>query len=139
MTIEQGTSRPKTLEVGGSHEGSSGVVGGTVPATIVGQRKRPQPQSRPKQMVKKNKRKIPPAEEMEEREEDEVQDQLKMEAVISASKLMELEEMLKETRLHLEQQMNLVNNQKDEIGQLRHQLANEVRVQSIIQSRRMRP
>ena len=55
-----------------------------------------------------------------------------MEAAIGASKIMELEEMLKETCLHLEQQMNLVNNQKEEIGQLRHQLANEVRVRSVM-------
>ena len=55
---------------------------------------------------------------MEEWEEDEVQDQLKVEVAISASKIMELEELLKGTRLHLEQQMNLVSNQKEEIGQL---------------------
>ena len=49
-----------------------------------------------------------------------------------ASKIMGLEEMLKETRLHLEQQMNLVGNQKDEIGQLQHQIVNEMRVQSVM-------
>ena len=69
---------------------------------------------------------------MEEQEEDEVQDQLKMEAAISASKIMELDEMLKKTIIHLEQQMNLVSAQKDKIGQLRHQLANEMKVRSVM-------
>jgi hypothetical protein len=55
-----------------------------------------------------------------------------MEAAMRASKIMELEELLKETRLHLEQQMNLVGTQKDEIGQLRHQLESETRVRSVM-------
>ena len=61
-----------------------------------------------------------------------------MEVAISASKIMELEEMLKETRLHLEQQINLVSNQKEELGQLRHQLANEVTVRSVMGSNSIR-
>ena len=55
-----------------------------------------------------------------------------MEDAIRASKIMELEEMLRKTRLHLEQQMNLVSKQKDEIGQLWHQLANEVKVWTVM-------
>ena len=57
-TIEQEKSRLETPEVVGSHEGSSGVVGGMVPTAVAGQRKRSQPQSRPKQMVKRNRRKF---------------------------------------------------------------------------------
>jgi hypothetical protein len=82
--------------------------------------------------MKRNRRNFLLDEDVEEQEEDEVQDQLKMEAVMGASKIMELEELLKETQLHLEQQMNLVGNQKDEIGQLWHQLASETRVRSVM-------
>jgi hypothetical protein len=131
-TIEKGPSHPKNPEIMVSQEGSSGVDGRTIPVVVGGQRKRPQPQSRPKQTVKRNRRKILLAEEVEEQEEDEVQDQLKMEATMRASKIMELEELLKEIRLHLEQQINLVGIQKDEIGQLRHQLESEMRVRSVM-------
>jgi hypothetical protein len=88
--------------------------------------------------MKRNRRNFLLDEDVEEQEEDEVQDQLKMEAVMGASKIMELEELLKETQLHLEQQMNLVGNQKDEIGQLWHQLASETRVRSVMGAGRMR-
>jgi hypothetical protein len=131
-TIEKGPSHPENPEIMVSQEGSSGVDGGIVPVVARGQRKRPQPQSRPKQTVKRNRRKILLAEEVEEQEEDEVQDQLKMETAIRASKIMELEELLKDTWLHLEQQMNLVGTQKDETGQLQHQLENETRVRSVM-------
>ena len=43
-TIEQGTSRPETPEVGGSHEGSSRVIGETALAAAASQRMRPQSQ-----------------------------------------------------------------------------------------------
>jgi hypothetical protein len=71
-------------------------------------KKRSQPQSRPKQPVKRNRRKFLSAEAIGEEEEEGEQDQLSMDAAIGASKIMELEEQLKEARLHLEQQMNLV-------------------------------
>ena len=48
LTIEKGSNRPEILEVMVNHKGSSRVDGGTVPIIAVGQKKRPQPQSRPK-------------------------------------------------------------------------------------------
>jgi hypothetical protein len=47
-TIEKGPSHPKNPEIMVSQEGSSGVDGGPVPIVAVGQKKRSQPQSRPK-------------------------------------------------------------------------------------------
>jgi DNA repair exonuclease SbcCD ATPase subunit len=49
-----------------------------------------------------------------------------------------LEEQLKEARLHLEQQMNLVGTQTEEISQLQHQLVNEKRVRSVMGSNAIR-
>jgi hypothetical protein len=60
--------------------------------------------------VKRNRRNFLSAEEIEGEEEEGEQDQLSMDAAIGASKIMELEEQLKEARLHLEQQMNLVGS-----------------------------
>jgi hypothetical protein len=63
---------------------------------------------------------------------------LSMDAAIGASKIMELEEQLKEARLHLEQQMNLVGTQTEEISQLQYQLVNEKRVRSVMGSNAIR-
>jgi hypothetical protein len=101
-------------------------------------KKRSQPQSRPKQPVKRNRRKILSAEAIGEEEEEGEQDQLSIDAAIGASKIMELEEQLKEARLHLEQQMNLVGTQTEEISQLQHQLVNEKRVRSVMGSNAIR-
>ena len=56
----------------------------------------------------------------------------KIEAAINASKIEELEEMLKETRIYLEQQMNLVSQQAEEIGQLQHKLETELRIRTVM-------
>jgi DNA repair exonuclease SbcCD ATPase subunit len=101
-------------------------------------KKRSQPQSRPKQPVKRNRRNFLSAEAIGEEEEEGEQDQLSMDAAIGASKIMELEEQLKEARLHLEQQMNLVGTQTEEISQLQHQLSNEKRVRSVMGSNAIR-
>jgi DNA repair exonuclease SbcCD ATPase subunit len=119
-----------------SQEGSSGVDGQTAPVAATLIKKRPQPQSRPKQPVKRNRRKFLSAEAIGEEEGE--QDQLLMDAAIGASKIMELEEQLKEARLHLEQQMNLVGTQTEEISQLQHQLSNEKRVRSVMGSNAIR-
>jgi hypothetical protein len=88
--------------------------------------------------VKRNRRKILSAEAVGEEEEEGEQDQLSIDAAIGASKIMELEEQLKEARLHLEQQMNLVGTQTEEISQLQHQLVNEKRVRSVMGSNAIR-
>jgi hypothetical protein len=79
-----------------SQEGSSGVDGQTAPVAATLIKKRPQPQSRPKQPVKRNRRNFLSAEAIGEEEEEGKQDQLSMDAKIGASKIMELEEQLKE-------------------------------------------
>jgi hypothetical protein len=134
-TIEKGPTDPIILV---SQEGSSGVDGQTTPIAATPIKKRPQPQSRPKQPVKRNRRKFLSAEAIEEEEKEGEQDQLSMDAAIGASKIMELEEQLKEARLHLEQQMNLVGTQTEEISQLQHQLVNEKRVRSVMGSNAIR-
>jgi hypothetical protein len=88
--------------------------------------------------VKRNRRKFLSAEAIEEEEEESEQDQLSMDTAIGASKIMELEEQLKEARLHLEQQMNLVGTQTEEISQLQYQLVNEKRVRSMMGSNAIR-
>jgi hypothetical protein len=88
--------------------------------------------------VKRNRRKILSAEAIGEEEEEGEQDQLSMDAAIGASKIMELEEQLKEAQLHLEQQMNLVGTQTEEISQLQHQLVNEKRVRNVMGSKAIR-
>jgi hypothetical protein len=95
--IEKGPIDPIILV---SQEGSSGVEGQIAPIAATPIRKRSQPQSRPKQPVKRNRRNFLSAEEIEEEEEEGEQDQLLMDAAIGASKIMELEEQLKEARLH---------------------------------------
>jgi hypothetical protein len=121
-----------------NQEGSSGVDGQTVPVAATPIKKRSQPQSRPKQPVKRNRRKFLSAEAIGEEEEEGEEDQLSMDAAIGASKIMELEEQLKEARLYLEQQMNLVGTQTEEISQLQHQLSNEKRVRSVMGSNAIR-
>jgi DNA repair exonuclease SbcCD ATPase subunit len=88
--------------------------------------------------VKRNRRNFLSAEVIGEEEEEGEQGQLSMDAAIGASKIMELEEQLKEARLHLEQQMNLVGTQTEEISQLQHQLVNEKRVRSVMGSNAIR-
>jgi hypothetical protein len=134
-TIEKGPTDPIIMV---SQEGSSGVDGQTVPVAATLIKKRSQPQSRPKQLVKRNRRKNLSAEAIGEEEEESEQDQLSMDAAIGASKIIELEEQLKEARLHLEQQMNLVGTQTKEISQLQHQLGNEKRVRSVMGSNAIR-
>jgi hypothetical protein len=134
-TIEKDPTDPIIMV---SQEGSSGVDGQTVPVAAMPIKKRSQPQSRPKQLVKRNRRKFLSAEAIGEEEEEGEQDQLSMDAAIGASKIMELEEQLKEARLHLEQQMNLVGTQTEEISQLQHQLVNEKRVRSVMGSNAIR-
>jgi hypothetical protein len=133
--IEKGPTNPIILV---SQEGSSRVDGQTTPIAATPIKKRSQPQSRPKQPMKRNRRNFLSAEEIEEEEEEGKQDQLSMDAAIGASKIMELEEQLKEARLHLEQQMNLVGTQTEEISQLQHQLVNEKRVRSMMGSNAIR-
>jgi hypothetical protein len=88
--------------------------------------------------VKRNRRKFLSAEAIGEEEKEGEQDQLSMDAAIGASKIMELEEQLKEARLYLEQQMNLVETQTEEISQLQHQLVNEKRVRNVMGSNAIR-
>jgi hypothetical protein len=93
-------------------------------------KKRPPPQSRPKQIVKRYRRKVLIAQEVQEQEqeEEEEQDKLKLEAAIAASKIIELEEQLQEARVHLEQQMNLVSTQQEELSQLQIRLENSTAI-----------
>jgi hypothetical protein len=103
-----------------NQEGPSGATQASTPTVV---KKRPPPQSRPKQTVKRHRRKVLTAQEVEEQEheENEEQDKLKMEAAMGASKIVELEE----AKVHLEQQMNLVSTQRQELDQLEDQLENE--------------
>jgi hypothetical protein len=93
-------------------------------------KKRPPPQSRPKQTVKRYRRKVLTAQEVQEQEqeEEEEQDKLKLEAAMAASKNIELEEQLQEARVHLEQQMNLVSTQQEELSQLHIRLENSTAI-----------
>jgi hypothetical protein len=86
------------LEAMVNEEGPSGAKQATTPSAM---KKRHPPQSRPKQTIKRHRRKILTAQEVQEQEqeEEEEQDKLKMEAAMVASKIIELEEQLQEARV----------------------------------------
>jgi hypothetical protein len=100
-----------------NQEGPLRATQASIPTVV---KKRPPPQSRLKQTVKRHRRKVLTTQEVheQEHEEEEEQDKLKMKVAMGGSKIIELEEQLQEARVHLEQQMNLVSIEQEELKQL---------------------